>query len=248
MQDALSYISSPYLYNPLNYNLLREVLEEVVDFERLRGDPAAKLFLWATNVRFGIDVCLRDEAVDGDCRSMTDRNTPRLRRWRVSLAKKPSTALSQDAEVGGEVERPAGMPRKPSQLVRRSSVEHYIAPWKPQQNDEEEAVTMERWFLFTEGREFGLKIPMHLSLLHHRGERLLGQAACGAAPRRLGSSCPCASWGVRKTSRPSSFSAPPSQGITAETSSQKRFSFAGSEQPARHAHGSSAASAGPRCR
>src|SRR5208282_3337068 len=34
------------------------------------------------------------------CRSTTDRNTPRLRRWRVSLAKKPSTALSQDAEVG----------------------------------------------------------------------------------------------------------------------------------------------------
>ena len=31
---------------------------------------------------------------------MTDRNTPRLRRWRVRLAKKPSTALSQDAEVG----------------------------------------------------------------------------------------------------------------------------------------------------
>ena len=29
-----------------------------------------------------------------------DRNTPRLRRRLVSLAKKPSTALSQDAEVG----------------------------------------------------------------------------------------------------------------------------------------------------
>ena len=38
------------------------------------------------------------------CRSMTDRNTPRLRRWRVSLAKKPSTALSQDAEVGEEAD------------------------------------------------------------------------------------------------------------------------------------------------
>jgi len=32
----------------------------------------------------------------------------------VSLAKKPSTALSQDAEGRGEVERPAGMSRKPS--------------------------------------------------------------------------------------------------------------------------------------
>src|SRR6202171_2011783 len=36
------------------------------------------------------------------CRSTTDRNTPRLRRRRVSLAKKPSTALSQDAEVGAK--------------------------------------------------------------------------------------------------------------------------------------------------
>src|SRR4029077_16150993 len=34
------------------------------------------------------------------CRSTTDWKTPRLSRWRVSLAKKPSTALSQDAEVG----------------------------------------------------------------------------------------------------------------------------------------------------
>src|SRR5256885_9393958 len=33
-------------------------------------------------------------------RSATDRNTPRLRRRFVSLAKKPSTALSHDAEVG----------------------------------------------------------------------------------------------------------------------------------------------------
>jgi hypothetical protein len=32
--------------------------------------------------------------------SATDRNTPRLRRRLVSLAKKPSMALSHDAEVG----------------------------------------------------------------------------------------------------------------------------------------------------
>src|SRR6202158_2452092 len=34
------------------------------------------------------------------CKSATDRKTPRLNRRLVSLAKKPSTALSQDAEVG----------------------------------------------------------------------------------------------------------------------------------------------------
>ena len=41
--------------------------------------------------------------------SPTDRKTPRVRRRRVSLAKKVSTALSQDAEV----ESPAPMPGKP---------------------------------------------------------------------------------------------------------------------------------------
>jgi NTE family protein len=51
--DVLSYFTSPYLYNPLNYNPLRDVLEEAVDFERLRRHPAVKLFLCATNVRTG---------------------------------------------------------------------------------------------------------------------------------------------------------------------------------------------------
>src|ERR1051325_10635338 len=35
-----------------------------------------------------------------DCRSTIDRKTPRLRRWRVSLEKKPSTALSQEPDFG----------------------------------------------------------------------------------------------------------------------------------------------------
>jgi NTE family protein len=51
--DALGYFTSPYLYNPLNYNPLRIVLEEIVDFERLRREAAVKLFLCATNVRTG---------------------------------------------------------------------------------------------------------------------------------------------------------------------------------------------------
>ena len=34
------------------------------------------------------------------CRSTTEWKTPRLRRRLASLAKKPSTALSQEAEVG----------------------------------------------------------------------------------------------------------------------------------------------------
>ena len=41
------------------------------------------------------------------------RKTPRFSRRLVSLAKKPSTALSQDAEVGREVEGPARMAAEP---------------------------------------------------------------------------------------------------------------------------------------
>ncbi len=43
----------------------------------------------------------------------TDRKTPRLRRRFVRVAKKPSTALSQEAEVGVKLEGPARMARQP---------------------------------------------------------------------------------------------------------------------------------------
>jgi NTE family protein len=51
--DMLTRILSPYQFNPLNYNPLKSVLEEIVDFERLRRQCAIKLFLCATNVRTG---------------------------------------------------------------------------------------------------------------------------------------------------------------------------------------------------
>jgi NTE family protein len=50
--DALMYFTSPSLYNPLN-NPIKSVLEEIVDFDRLRRQPMIKLFLCATNVRTG---------------------------------------------------------------------------------------------------------------------------------------------------------------------------------------------------
>jgi NTE family protein len=53
MFDLISRLYSPYQFNPLNYNPLRRVLEETVDFEMLREKSALKLFLSATNVRTG---------------------------------------------------------------------------------------------------------------------------------------------------------------------------------------------------
>jgi NTE family protein len=51
--DLLSRVLSPYQFNPLNFNLLRFVLEEIVEFERLRRECVVKLFCCATNVRTG---------------------------------------------------------------------------------------------------------------------------------------------------------------------------------------------------
>src|SRR6516225_8523846 len=47
------------------------------------------------------------------CRSTIEWKTPRLRRRWASLAKKPSTALSQEAEVGVKMEDKAGVTIEP---------------------------------------------------------------------------------------------------------------------------------------
>ena len=61
--DFVSRVLSPYQLNPMNWNPLREVLEQSVDFARMRdGDLPIKLFLSATNVKTGkVKVFSRDE-------------------------------------------------------------------------------------------------------------------------------------------------------------------------------------------
>src|SRR5262249_42988831 len=48
--ELVSRFLSPYQLNPLNHNPLRQLIQRVIDFERLRRDSAIKLFLSATNV------------------------------------------------------------------------------------------------------------------------------------------------------------------------------------------------------
>jgi NTE family protein len=50
--DIMSRIVSPYELNPLNLNPLRDLVESLIDFERVRASPV-KLFLSATNVETG---------------------------------------------------------------------------------------------------------------------------------------------------------------------------------------------------
>lgn len=52
--QAMTHVFSPYQLNPFDFNPLKDVLESVVDFERLsRCNRATRLFLSATNVRTG---------------------------------------------------------------------------------------------------------------------------------------------------------------------------------------------------
>ncbi|HWF94481.1 MAG TPA: patatin-like phospholipase family protein [Xanthobacteraceae bacterium] len=51
--DALSSLWSPYDFNPLNINPLKDLIERFVDFEALRTSGGLKLFVSATNVFTG---------------------------------------------------------------------------------------------------------------------------------------------------------------------------------------------------
>jgi NTE family protein len=52
--DLMTRLLSPYQFNPMNYNPLRQVLEQTVDFDVIRhASCPVKLFLSATNVRSG---------------------------------------------------------------------------------------------------------------------------------------------------------------------------------------------------
>lgn len=51
--DAMSRTFSPYEFNPLNLNPLRQVIEEQIDFVRVKSNAELKLFISATNVETG---------------------------------------------------------------------------------------------------------------------------------------------------------------------------------------------------
>ena len=51
--DTLSRFWSPYDFNPLNINPLKDMIERIVDFDALRASDGLKLFVSATNVFTG---------------------------------------------------------------------------------------------------------------------------------------------------------------------------------------------------
>ena len=51
--NIMSQNLSPYQFNPMNYNPLRDILDDMVDFRALQQNCPKKLFITATNVRTG---------------------------------------------------------------------------------------------------------------------------------------------------------------------------------------------------
>jgi NTE family protein len=65
--EVVSRFLSPYQLNPFNYNPLRQLIRQIIDFERLRQGSAVKLFLSATNVRTGKIKVFTDKEITADC-------------------------------------------------------------------------------------------------------------------------------------------------------------------------------------
>src|SRR6202171_640239 len=63
--DLMSRVLSPYDLNPLDFNPLRNILVESIDFERLARSPI-KLFVTATNVRTGRGHIFRNPDITAD--------------------------------------------------------------------------------------------------------------------------------------------------------------------------------------
>jgi NTE family protein len=65
--EIMSRFLSPYQLNPFNYNPLRQLIRQVIDFDLLRQGSAIKLFLSATNVRTGKVKVFTDKEITADC-------------------------------------------------------------------------------------------------------------------------------------------------------------------------------------
>ena len=79
-RDMLSRVVSPYQFNPLDVNPLRQILGEFVDIEALRAPEAIRLLVAATNAETGAARIFTNERTD----------TRRAARVRLPAADQPS--------------------------------------------------------------------------------------------------------------------------------------------------------------
>lgn len=64
--DLLTRMVSPYQFNPLNLNPMRDLLEEMVDFDLLRRETPIPLFISTTHVRTGRPRIFREHEITAD--------------------------------------------------------------------------------------------------------------------------------------------------------------------------------------
>ena len=64
--SAFSTFASPYDFNPFDYNPLRQVVEDVIDFDRVKACEDIRLFLAATNVETGRVKVFTDDELSPD--------------------------------------------------------------------------------------------------------------------------------------------------------------------------------------
>lgn len=66
MFDSMTRLFSPYQFNPFDINPLKDVLNKVIDFDRVRACNKLKLFISATNVRNGKVKVFRTDEISLD--------------------------------------------------------------------------------------------------------------------------------------------------------------------------------------
>ena len=62
--DNFTHALSPYQFNPLNFNPLKDVLERTIDFEEIHACECVKLFITATDVQNGTAKVFENEEID----------------------------------------------------------------------------------------------------------------------------------------------------------------------------------------
>src|SRR5271168_2748867 len=64
--DLITRFMSPYQLNPFDMNPMRDLLDEVIDFRRVRQQQVVRLFLSATNVRTGKVAVFTNKEITAD--------------------------------------------------------------------------------------------------------------------------------------------------------------------------------------
>lgn len=95
--DLMTRMLSPYQFNPLNLNPIRDMLRDLVDFERIRRESPFPLMISATNVRTGQPRIFREHELSVD----------------VLMASTCIPALYQAVEIEGETYWDGGFSANP---------------------------------------------------------------------------------------------------------------------------------------